>query len=84
MAREHHHLHDFATAETSGSGAHTTFTRLAKLLHQSKSTLLPQPPMLHGDNFGVEAGPGTQQTNSKSVLTLGEDAPRRLSWERCV
>ncbi|XP_017855651.1 PREDICTED: uncharacterized protein LOC108608675 isoform X1 [Drosophila arizonae] len=82
MTREHHHLHDFSTAESSGSGAHTTFTRLAKLLHQSRSNLLPQPPMMHGDNFGIEAGPGAQQVNRKSVLGLGEDAPRRLSWER--
>ncbi|XP_023175624.2 uncharacterized protein LOC111602668 isoform X2 [Drosophila hydei] len=82
MVRESHHLHDFATTDSSGSGAHTTFTRLAKLLHQSRSTLLPQPPMLFGENFVIEARSRAHQTNSQSILGLGEDAPRRLSWER--
>lgn len=81
LAREHT-LHELPLAEASssgsGSGSSTTFTRLAKLLHQSsalagRSNLQPVPPP--GDNAARSLGLG---------LGLGEEAPRRLSWERCV
>ncbi|XP_044315137.1 uncharacterized protein LOC108041180 isoform X1 [Drosophila rhopaloa] len=84
MSREHT-LHEMPLAETassgsgsaSGSGSSTTFTRLAKLLHQSsalagRSNLQPPPA---GDNAVQSLGRGLG-------LGLGEEAPRRLSWER--
>ncbi|SPP87773.1 Hypothetical predicted protein [Drosophila guanche] len=63
-----------ASGSSSASSSGTTFTRLAKLLHQSsgfagRSNLQPPP----GDTTSVSLGLG---------LGLGEDAPRRLSWER--
>lgn len=72
-------LHEVPLAEASGSGSSTTFTRLAKLLHQStalagRSSLQPPPA---GDNVVHSLGLGLG-------LGLGEEAPRRLSWERCV
>uniref|UniRef100_A0A6P4DUS1 Signal transducer and activator of transcription A-like n=1 Tax=Drosophila rhopaloa TaxID=1041015 RepID=A0A6P4DUS1_DRORH len=83
MSREHT-LHEMPLAETassgsgsaSGSGSSTTFTRLAKLLHQSsalagRSNLQPPPA---GDNAVQSLGRGLG-------LGLGEEAPRRLSWE---
>ncbi|KAH8251920.1 hypothetical protein KR038_011086, partial [Drosophila bunnanda] len=80
LAREHT-LHELPLAEASSSGSSsgssTTFTRLAKLLHQSsalagRSNLQPPPP---GDNAVQSLGMGLG-------LGLGEEAPRRLSWER--
>ncbi|KPU79745.1 uncharacterized protein Dana_GF17001, isoform C [Drosophila ananassae] len=70
-------LHEVPLAEASGSGSSTTFTRLAKLLHQStalagRSSLQPPPA---GDNVVHSLGLGLG-------LGLGEEAPRRLSWER--
>ncbi|XP_017103345.2 uncharacterized protein wake isoform X4 [Drosophila bipectinata] len=70
-------LHEVPLAEASGSGSSTTFTRLAKLLHQStalagRSSLQPPPA---GDNVVQSLGLGLG-------LGLGEEAPRRLSWER--
>ncbi|XP_070142347.1 homeobox protein abdominal-A-like [Drosophila kikkawai] len=79
LAREHT-LHELPLAEASSSGSSsgssTTFTRLAKLLHQSsalagRSNLQPPPP---GDNAVQSLGLGLG-------LGLGEEAPRRLSWE---
>ncbi|XP_030369216.1 uncharacterized protein LOC115620217 [Scaptodrosophila lebanonensis] len=82
----------------SGSGTNTAFTRLAKLLHQSsaitsKSNLQQQQQQHHrhhlhhhyqqqqhkhrGDNIYMEA-----PANAGLGLGLGEEAPRRLSWER--
>ncbi|EDV94542.1 GH19175 [Drosophila grimshawi] len=75
----HQHLHDFAMADAGGSGsgsgssssasgAQTTFTRLAKLLHQSSAI--------------------TARSNLQPSVYMeapqGEEAPRRLSWERYV
>ncbi|KAH8359434.1 hypothetical protein KR093_006563 [Drosophila rubida] len=98
LSREHQHphqqLHDFAMAE-GGSGSYsasasatTTFTRLAKLLHQSSAITARsnlQPPSHGGDNSHMTEA----QTSSKRAtsgmelgLGLGEEAPRRLSWER--
>ncbi|KAH8278397.1 hypothetical protein KR018_002303, partial [Drosophila ironensis] len=78
MAREQT-LHEvpLAEASASASGSSTTFTRLAKLLHQSsalagRTSLQPPPP---GDNAVQSLGLGLG-------LGLGEEAPRRLSWER--
>ncbi|XP_017114505.1 uncharacterized protein LOC108137372 isoform X2 [Drosophila elegans] len=82
MSREHT-LHEMPLAETassgsgSGSGSSTTLTRLAKLLNQSsalasRSNLQPPPS---GDNAVQSLGRGLG-------LGLGEEAPRRLSWER--
>jgi len=86
MSREHT-LHEMPLAESassgsgsgSGSGSSTTFTRLAKLLHQSsalagRSNLQPPPS---ADNAVQSLGRGLG-------LGLGDEAPRRLSWERCV
>ncbi|EDX15841.1 GD15175 [Drosophila simulans] len=78
MAREHT-LHEMPLAESASSGSGTTFTRLAKLLHQSstlagRSNLQPPPT---ADNAVQSLGRGLG-------LGLGEEAPRRLSWERCV
>ncbi|KAH8382787.1 hypothetical protein KR009_005240 [Drosophila setifemur] len=82
MAREHT-LHELPLAEASssgsgsGSGSSTTFTRLAKLLHQSSAlsgrSNLQLPPC--GDNAVQSLGRGLG-------LGLGDEAPRRLSWER--
>ncbi|XP_032578573.1 uncharacterized protein LOC6607470 isoform X1 [Drosophila sechellia] len=76
MAREHT-LHEMPLAESASSGSGTTFTRLAKLLHQSstlagRSNLQPPPT---ADNAVQSLGRGLG-------LGLGEEAPRRLSWER--
>lgn len=91
MSRDYQHphqqLHDFAMAEgsasasasASGSSHTTTFTRLAKLLHQSsaitsRSNL--QPPQMPSHD-------ALRQANRCELgLGLGEEAPRRLSWER--
>ncbi|KAM8703417.1 hypothetical protein ACLKA7_008093 [Drosophila subpalustris] len=89
LSREHQHphqqLHDFAMAEGGALGVHsntttTTFTRLAKLLHQSSAITARSnlhPP--HGDNIHMEAN---RASGMELGLGLGEEAPRRLSWER--
>ncbi|XP_023034340.1 uncharacterized protein LOC6648100 isoform X2 [Drosophila willistoni] len=78
MPREHT-LHELpmvgAVGGSSGSG--TTFTRLAKLLHQSSARSNLQPPP--GDNVHME---GAAKSSLGLGLGLGEEAPRRLSWER--
>jgi len=90
LSREHQNphqqMHDFALAEGGALGVHTTtattFTRLAKLLHQSSAVTARanlQPP--HGDNIHMEA---SRTTGLELGLGLREEAPRRLSWERCV
>ncbi|ALC47785.1 CG42686, partial [Drosophila busckii] len=72
----HAQLHDFPMAESSASGMHMAFTRLAKLMHQSSARSHP-PPALDSTykagelSLGLGLGPA-----------MGEETPRRLSWER--
>ncbi|KAH8406472.1 hypothetical protein KR215_002027 [Drosophila sulfurigaster] len=74
----------YAATSTSATSA-TTFTRLAKLLHQSSAITARsnlQPPLPHGGDMEAQTSGKRNTSGMELGLGLGDEAPRRLSWER--
>ncbi|XP_037944026.1 uncharacterized protein LOC119676839 [Teleopsis dalmanni] len=79
-ADTHQSTHDTSTTSGSSSGssstANTAFTRLAKLLHQTSSATLK--PTASSSHTHVDS----MHMSLAVAPSTGEEAPRRLSWER--